>query len=466
MVTSLFVREEFAVECIGLVVWAKARVITRPPKYEVVLEDLFSERGPLQPKPIEDALRELRVEMPAQDRTVLLVDDEPENLEVQAAVLSDTARVVTALSGEAALEILNQDVHVDLIIADQRMHGMTGVELLARVAFDRPNITRVILTGYSDIEPMLQAINQAKTWRFLIKPCDPEQLRATVRESLRIREQVELLERLTRALIERRDSLARALRDLQLAQDELLTLERLATVGPAVAGIVHNLRNLSTLMSFVMSEIARHDVASSVHATVSAAQASMESLIALLENVHQLAQPRDLDLKLETIDIERFIGTTAALSMMHSGGHPVVAKTDSVRPKARIDVERIRQGLLALVDNAVRASAQHVPIKLTAKTVPPPASFPRESSRSREWLCIEVADQGCGMDDDTLSRATEPFYSGFSPPRMGLGLEFARLAARAHGGHVELESQLGQGTVARLLVPIDVCYYEEVESSA
>ncbi len=72
------------------------------------------------------------------------------------------------------------------------------------------------------------------------------------------------------------------------------------------------------------------------------------------------------------------------------------------------------------------------------------------------WLCIEVADQGCGMDNATLARAAEPFYSGFSPPRLGLGLELARLAVRAHGGHVEIESEPGQGTTARLLLPIEV----------
>jgi signal transduction histidine kinase len=236
-------------------------------------------------------------------------------------------------------------------------------------------------------------------------------------------------------------------------------------VGPAVAGIVHNLRNLSTLMSFVMTEIGRHDVPESVQNTVRSAQTSMESLVELLENVHRLAQPGDVDLKLELTDLDRFIGTTAALGMIHTGGHPIVATTDSVRPRARIDVERLRQGLLALVDNAVRASADNQAVKLTAKTIPPPDPSSGDSSQADEWLCIEVADQGYGMDGNTLSRAPEPFYSGFSPPRLGLGLVFARLAARAHGGHVELESKPGQGTIARLIVPMNVGN-EEIEKSA
>ena len=406
------------------------------------------------PSHLEDALRDLEVELPQRCQSILLVDDEPENLEVYVALLGDDWEVHTASSGAEALHIIDSGCNIDLIIADQRMHGMTGVELLTLIAEQRPDIVRIVLTAYSDVEPMLVAINRAKAWRFLVKPYDPEELRAAVTEALRVKTNVELLKQLTRMLTAHRDALDEALRELRQAQEQLLSVERLATVGPAVAGIVHNLRNLSTLMSFVMTEIARHDVTRSVLETVKSAQASMESLIELLENVHQLARPEDLDLKLESTDMARFLGATAALGMMQAGGHPISAESVSESLLARIDVERMRQGLLALVDNAVRASRSREPIKLTARTVPPPSAA-GVTKPAEQWLCIEVADRGCGMDDDTLSRAVEPFYSGFSPPRLGLGLELARLAARAHGGRVELESEPGQGTVARFLLPFD-----------
>lgn len=413
----------------------------------------------------EDALRELDIELPRSVHSILLVDDEPENLDVFSALLTSIAPVLTAQSGDEALRIISEHDDIGLIIADQRMPGMSGVELLTHVASQYPQIVRIVLTGYSDVEPMLQAINRAKTWRFLVKPCVPEQLRASAREALRMKDRTELLERLSHVLSQRRDSLSQAVRDLRNAQDDLLALERLATVGPAVAGIVHNLRNLSTLMSFVMAEISRHEVAPGIKDVVQSAGDSMESLVELLENVHRLAQPSEAELKLELINVERFMGTTAAMGMIHTGGHPIVASTNSNPPVARVDAERLRQGLLALVDNAVRASEEQRPVRLTATTVPPPIASERASCQSGEWLCIEVSDQGSGMDSDTLLHAAEPFYSGFSPPRLGLGLEFARLAARAHGGCVEIESEPGRGTVARLLVPLNITD-EELESSA
>ena len=415
------------------------------------MSGLLGARGPVLPSNLEDALRDLEVELPRRRPSILLVDDEPENLEVYVALLDDLAHVRTATSGSEALEVLESGALVDLIIADQRMQGITGVELLTQVAERRPDIVRIILTAYSDVAPMLAAINQAKAWRFLVKPYNPEELRSVVTEGFRVKRNIELLRKLTQSLSSHRDSLNDALRDLRQAQDQLLALERLATVGPAVAGIVHNLRNLSTLMSFVMTEIVRHNVPDSVLESVRSAQSNMDSLIELLGNVHQLAKPEDLNLKIEATDITRFLGATAAMGMMQTGGHPISTETTSESLLAHIDVERMRQGLLALVDNAVRASRSREPIKLTARTLPPPSNMQREPA----GLCIEVADNGCGMDDSTLSKAVEPFFSGFLPPRLGLGLELARLAARAHGGRVELESELGRGTVARLILPID-----------
>jgi len=410
------------------------------------------------PPHLEEALREVQVELPKPRHTLLLVDDEPENLEVLTALLGTSSDVYTAPSGAAALELLATGVPIDMIIADQRMQGMTGVELLAEVARQRPDTVRIVLTAYSDVEPMLDAVNRAGAWRFLVKPYEPEELRATVAEALRAKDNAASLAYLVEVLAARRETLERTLRELSQTQDQLLCLERLSTVGRAAAGIVHNLRNLSTVMAMLMAEIERHPAPESVLGAVTEAQTSMRSLITLLESVRQLAQPEDLDVRREPTNLARFLNTTAALGTMQAGGFPILAETEPDAVVAEIDVGRMRQGLLALLDNAIRASATREPVTMHARTLPPPA--PEPSSPSKQWLCIEVADRGCGMDHATLSRAPEPFFSGFVPPRLGLGLEVARLAVRAHGGRMELESQPGNGTVARLFLPVGFSHAE------
>jgi signal transduction histidine kinase len=103
--------------------------------------------------------------------------------------------------------------------------------------------------------------------------------------------------------------------------------------------------------------------------------------------------------------------------------------------------------LLALLDNALRASQPGSPVRVSVRAR-------HDYGPGRVLACIEVRDHGCGMDEETLTRATEPFFSGFVPKRLGLGLETARLAAQAHGGELEVVSTPGAGTTASLLIPL------------
>ena len=87
-------------------------------------------------------------------RTIMLVDDEVDILETMSILMEEEYRMLTAERGDQALDLLESQ-KVDLIIADQRMPGMTGVDLLARVRELHPEIVRLILTGYTDFDAML-----------------------------------------------------------------------------------------------------------------------------------------------------------------------------------------------------------------------------------------------------------------------------------------------------------------------
>jgi len=131
--------------------------------------------------------------------TILAVDDEPANLRMIERLFHKDYHVITAESGEEALETLkNEEVH--LIISDQRMPGMTGTELLKESLNMHPDAVKIILTGYSDTEAVIEAINRARVHKFVCKPWDPVQLRAIVADALSERdravEQKQLLDSL------------------------------------------------------------------------------------------------------------------------------------------------------------------------------------------------------------------------------------------------------------------------------
>jgi response regulator RpfG family c-di-GMP phosphodiesterase len=115
---------------------------------------------------------------------VLLVDDEESiRSALHRMFRKNNFQVIEVDSGEAALDVLEREV-VDVIISDQRMPGMTGTELLAKVKNNYPNIGRIMLSGQSDFDDLCEAINEAKIHRFLPKPWNEEQLVSVVNDSV------------------------------------------------------------------------------------------------------------------------------------------------------------------------------------------------------------------------------------------------------------------------------------------
>jgi DNA-binding NtrC family response regulator len=106
---------------------------------------------------------------------ILLVDDEPEILFSLQGLLRREFELNTASSGKQALEILAQHpIHV--VMTDQRMPEMTGVELVGRVKNQYPDAIRILFTGYADIKAVIECINRGGLYRYITKPWDPDEL--------------------------------------------------------------------------------------------------------------------------------------------------------------------------------------------------------------------------------------------------------------------------------------------------
>lgn len=119
------------------------------------------------------------------DATLLLVDDEPSVISSLKRLLRrDNYRILTANSGEEALQVLAAN-DIGVILTDQRMPGMTGTELLARARTMHPHAVRMVLSGYTGLDSLTDAINKGEIYKFLFKPWDDEELRQTIRDAFR-----------------------------------------------------------------------------------------------------------------------------------------------------------------------------------------------------------------------------------------------------------------------------------------
>jgi len=111
---------------------------------------------------------------------ILIVDDEEAILETMRFTFEDEYEVFTSPDARQALEILDENAPIAAVITDQRMPNMTGVEFLAEVYAHHPTTTRIILTGFADMEAILKAINDGHVYAYITKPWEPDQLKQIV----------------------------------------------------------------------------------------------------------------------------------------------------------------------------------------------------------------------------------------------------------------------------------------------
>ncbi len=147
--------------------------------------------------------------------TILIVDDELPNLQKLQRTFVNRYRVLAASSGMEALKLIEKNEGVSVIIADQRMPDMTGVEFLRKTLTTHPDAVRIILTGYTDVDVLMEAINVCKVFRYIVKPWDPPDLLMTVERGLESQRLAIENARIRKELI-RRERLAR---ELEIARD-------------------------------------------------------------------------------------------------------------------------------------------------------------------------------------------------------------------------------------------------------
>src|SRR5690554_3252481 len=117
--------------------------------------------------------------------SVLYVDDEPNNLVSFKATFRLKYDVDTAISGADAIEIIKKKP-IEIIITDQRMPEMTGVEFLERVIEINPEPMRILLTGYADMNAVVEAVNKGKIFHYLSKPWSEEELDETIKRAYEV----------------------------------------------------------------------------------------------------------------------------------------------------------------------------------------------------------------------------------------------------------------------------------------
>src|SRR5262245_37005231 len=115
--------------------------------------------------------------------TILVIDDEPDVVQSVRDLLRLDYRVLGATRAQDGVRILGSE-KVDVVMTDQRMPEMSGVELLHQAREAQPNTVRLLFTGYADIGAVIEAINRGNVYRYITKPWDPRELQGIIRDAV------------------------------------------------------------------------------------------------------------------------------------------------------------------------------------------------------------------------------------------------------------------------------------------
>lgn len=133
---------------------------------------------------------------------VLYVDDEEHNLTSFKATFRRDYKIFTAVSADRAREILKEE-DIQVIITDQRMPEETGVEFLSSILKEHPDPIRILLTGYTDIEAVIDSINKGQVYKYITKPWNEHELKINIENAYEVyalrQENQELMEKLKKA---------------------------------------------------------------------------------------------------------------------------------------------------------------------------------------------------------------------------------------------------------------------------
>ncbi|MBP6840059.1 MAG: hybrid sensor histidine kinase/response regulator [Kofleriaceae bacterium] len=369
---------------------------------------------------------------------ILYVDDEPANLIVFEEIFgvahagADALPVITAGSGAAALAALAEDPDIAIVLSDQRMPGMTGVELLQQVRDRHPRVVRLLVTAYADLTSAIEAINRGAVHRYLRKPWQPVELRLELADALARHAQAERLREIERRMME---------------------TERVYTLGVVAAGIVHELRNpIGVVSNYIdlardaLGQVSGHGAAQARRLLDSAAVGA-ERMVEIVRGVELSTRRR---VGVDRANVAEVAELTVGMVHGEVRSRAELVLAVPLGLWVALSPTQLSQILLNLVLNAVEA--------VGGAGRPGPGGATRGHIRVAaeavgDRIRIEVSDDGPGVPADVRPRIFEAFFTTKHEGGTGLGLAICRQIATDAGGSLELQDRPGGGATFVLTVP-------------
>jgi signal transduction histidine kinase len=390
---------------------------------------------------------------------LLVVDDEPDLVQSVHDLLRFDYRVLGATRASEGLRIMERE-QVHIVMTDQRMPEMTGVDLLRRVKEMHPDTIRLLFTAYADLNAVIDAINEGNVYRYISKPWEVAELKAVLKQAY----EFYLLQEERRKLLKEVQT-----KNAQLANTNL-ELHRANEMKKAFIKVAsHELRTPLTILLGLSEHAVRltkptpplHALMERIRLAGSRLSERVDQMVKML-----LAERFERPLRLQEVDAGILIRAAATeinhfIETRHQNLDLSIPDDLGI---IRVEPDKIRDSLTQLLINAVKFTPDAGTIRLTAAILPSPSGR-GAGGEGGSTLRITISDTGKGIPPESVSRVFEPFFTEFDVSchssgtfeydkrGLGLGLSMAKAFVEMHGGTLSVTSELGVGTTFTLDLP-------------
>jgi signal transduction histidine kinase len=395
---------------------------------------------------------------------VILNVDDVESVRYAKTRTLQTAgfKVEEAATGQEALDKVRV-LRPELVLLDVRLPDISGIEVCRQIRRDNPmTLILHISASYTSADDRVLGLESGAD-SYLVQPIEPAELIAAVRALLRIRTAEEKLRRLneslearvserTRQLVEANQRLTYEIAEREKAEASLIQSQKSEAMGQLTGGIAHDFNNLLMVilsnLHLLQKRLPDDDKS---RRYFDGAMHGAERGVTLTQRL--LAFARKQELTAQTVDLSRLVNGLRDM-IERSIGPMIKISIDAPAglPPAFIDPNQLELAIVNLAVNARDAMEERGQLSISVSKCTWAGS---ESLTAGDYLRLRVQDTGRGMDQETLNRSIEPFFSTKGVGKgTGLGLAMVHGFLLQSGGALGLSSEVGKGTTADLWIPI------------
>lgn len=395
--------------------------------------------------------------MEKQDYNLLIIDDEIEITKSIARQFRKKYTVFSATSAKEGIAIMEKE-HIQVVLSDQRMPDMTGVDFFSVIKDKYPDALKLLLTGYSDIEAVIGAINEGQVFRYVTKPWNPDELDSIVKEAF---EKYELITNNRRLMLSLQDSNIRLEEKVKARTSELEMLNsRLSDLNKEknsyIGMVAHDLRNpigIAEAFSGILLEDFDTLTKSLQLEYIGLINKSCSFSLNLIHEFLDISKIEAgiFDLNLSQQEYISFLTENVKRNAMlaKNKSQKIVVKTSLSEINFCFDKNKIEQVLNNLLGNAMKYSAANTLIQV-------------EVSSSDHGVTTSIMDVGQGIPKDELEKVFHPYQTTSvkataNEKSTGLGLAIVKKIIESHHGTVTVESEVGKGSVFSFKLPLASC---------